>query len=328
MHSANQPVPSTNYSDRDVLMASQWAEFYRFRDYQPLPSSPQKKRPLVRYAQWWDHHAPPDLFVRHPSTNLQIMTGRRWGLLVIDLDGESAIEQWDQIIPSCPRTWTTHSGGGGRHLWFSISPDLPELPKARLWGVWDQTLRDGKGDWKPRMAIERLCDHSLVVAPPSIHPTTGKRYRFLAGRSPKEIARPAPAPPQILALQPLHAPRPEKPAHIPIARKAHGVPVTGRWDWRLVLDAIPDKRALAASWGLRIANPRPNASGWCECHAIGREDRHPSASFHPESGRYWEPGSGSVGFFNLAVQLGLFSTWQEACNSLGESFAPHLKIGA
>jgi hypothetical protein len=306
-------------------MAVQWAEFYRFRGFQPLPSAPDKKRPLVRYAQWWEDQAPSDLFDRHPSTNLQVMTGRHWGLMVIDLDGEAAIEQWPKMAPACPRTWITHSGGGGRHVWFSIPRDLPPMPKARLWGVWDQAAREGKGDWTSRAAVERLCDRSLVMAPPSIHPKTGKRYRFLAGHSPKEIARPAMAPKHVLSLEPMLSPRTEEPSRISIARKAPGVPQDGRWDARSVLDSIPDKIALAAVYGLRVATRRPNAAGWCECHAIGRVDRDPSASFNPTTGRYWEPDKGSIGFFDLLVELGAYLTWKDACNDLGSTYCPWRK---
>lgn len=320
------PVPTS--PDADIALAARWADFYKFRGMQPLPSSPEAKRPLVRYARWWESIAPADLFLSHPSSNLQVMTGRRWGLMVVDLDGEAAIARWPELAPACPRTWITHSGGGGRHLWFAIPAGLPPMPKARLWGVWDGAAREGKGDWTPRLAIERLCDRSLVMAPPSIHPRTGRRYRFLAGHSPGDIARPAMAPPHVLGLEPMRPPRAEAPAPIRIAARAPSSPVRGRWDARLVIDAIPDKIALAASYGLRVANRRPNAAGWCECHAIGREDRHPSASFNPTLGRYWEPDRGSIGYFDLLVELGAYLTWQEACDDLGSQFLPHLRRGA
>jgi len=308
----------------DIAMAAEWASFYRFRGMQPLPSSPEQKRPMVRYGQWWDQPCPHDLFLKHPTTNVQVMTGRRWKLLVIDLDGDEAIAHWDTLCPGRLRTWITHSGGGGRHLWFTLPANCAPLPKARLWGIWDESLRDGKGDWKPRAAIERLCDRSLVMAPPSIHPRTGQRYRFLAGCSPKDIPMPALIPAGILAMEPLKNPRVEWDLPDRMPRKAPGVPQDAFFYTALVLESIYDKIALARRWGLRIAYGRPNAAGWCSCHAIGREDRTPSASFHATSGVYWEPDMKSLGFFELAVVLGVYQSWRDACNDLGMNYCPHL----
>jgi hypothetical protein len=130
------------------------------------------------------------------------------------------------------------------------------------------------------------------MVPPSIHPRTGRRYRFLdAAHSPKSLPLPAPCPGWVLALRPVEAPR--RPPR-PIRDLGH------------VLDAIPDKVALARSWGLRLAANRPNASGWIPCHAVGREDRTPSASISATTGCYWEPDLGVVPLCDLGVLLGAY----------------------
>lgn len=329
MQHAEQAPAIVQPSPIEIAEAREWARFYRHRGYQPLPSDPAKKKPLVRFAHWWEAEADADLFDRLPTSNLQVMTGRHWGLMVIDLDGDEAIEQWGRMVPRCPRTWITHSGGGGRHLWFSIPRDLPAFPtNKRLWGIWDEDAKDGNGDWQKHTAIERLCDRSLVMAPPSIHPRTGQRYRFLAGHSPKQIARPAAAPANVLALQPMNPPRPVQPAYVPMLRKAPGSPVVGFWDADEVLDRIGDKIALAKSWGVRFATERPNASGWCSVHRIDREDRDPSASFHPGRGMYWEPGEKTIGLFTLGVRMGQYLSFRDAVNGLGDRFCSHLRKGA
>ena len=176
----------------DVALCASMAAFYRSRGYQPLPSRTDAKRPMVRFREWWETAAPADLFDRHPTSNVQIMTGRHWRLLVIDLDGPEARERWG-ALGSTPRTWVTHSGGGGQHLWFRLPADYPQpLPKCFLW----------QGDGK-HQAIERLCDLSLMMAPPSIHPTTGQRYRFLSpGQSPQRLPLPADCPAWVLRLAP------------------------------------------------------------------------------------------------------------------------------
>lgn len=306
------PTPTTN---NDVAAARRWASFYRdVRGYQPLPSRTDAKRPMLRYSQWWESKAPADLFERFETTNVQIMTGRFWRLLVIDLDGPEAVARWTAMTSHAPRTWITHSGGGGRHVWFTVDPACRPLPKAVLWRP-DPDSPRVKGE----PAIERLCDHSLVMAPPSIHPTTGNPYRFLARCSPKDVGIPAPCPrwllnaPAVVATRPVLS-LPERSPIRPTARPGSFVRAAD------VLDAIGDKTALAESWGLRIASTRPNVSGWCSCHAIGREDRNPSASFNPTTGRYWEPDTRTAGLFDLAVLLGVYARWEDARDDLADRY--------
>lgn len=206
----------------DVAACRKWTDLYRFRGFNPLPSDPTAKKPLCRYADLWEAAASPELFDRFPTTNTQIMTGRHWGLLVIDLDGEEAktrFAKWGRT----PRTWATHSGGGGVHLWFSIPREGKALPKAFLW--------KGKAG---HSAIERLCDRSLVMAPPSIHPKTGERYRFRSkGESPLSLPIPAACPAWILNLKPIGI------------KLSSSVPIRGGLSD--LIDAIPHKIDLARS---------------------------------------------------------------------------------
>jgi hypothetical protein len=279
----------------------EWVEFYRRLGLQPLPSSRRDKRPLIPYGHAWESELAVD-WKRFPDCNLQIMTGRHWDLLVVDLDGPKARE-W---IESFPWTWTVQSGSGtGYHLWYRPdSADRP-LPKCFL----------HKGTEK-HDAIERMCDRSVIVVPPSIHPRTGQPYRWVKGRHPFTGRERAIAPKWVMDYV---APTPEpKPVPTPIANhngysNAHGK-TTRRFRYPVgLLDQITDKTALAQSWGLRIASSQPNAAGWLKCHVIGREDRTPSASFRPESGHYSEPGAGlSLNLYQLGAALGAYPD-REAC---------------
>lgn len=304
----------------NVEQARLWAQFYRERGKNPLPSRRDEKRPIYRYAHLWEKSAPDRWFTEEnwSTTNLQVMLGRFWRLLVIDLDGPEAIERW-QAIGYSPQTWITLSGDHGRHVWFSLPAGLDDpLPKAILWQP-DAT----RPKQKDEPAIERLCDNSLVMAPPSIHPTTGERYRFLDRRhSPAMLPLPADCPRWVLRLRPIVMTRPHPLAtsEASVIRPA-AAPPSIRFDRRTVLDAIPNKVALARSWGLRIAG-RPTAKGWVPVHAIDRDDVHPSAAIHQESGTYVDRGSGlKLSFFDLGVEMNIYRDWRDAASDLGAKYA-------
>lgn len=287
----------------DIDLCRRWAAFYRERGFQPLPSRSDEKRPMCRFADWWERPAPADLFDRHPTTNIQVMTGRFWRLLVIDLDGPSALEEWKSWFGGHGLdTWVTHSGGDGRHLWFRIPAAYPRpLPKAFIW----------KGDGN-HAAIERICDKSLIMAPPSIHPKTGQRYRFLSrAQSPKGIPMPADCPAWVLARAPISLNRGAFPTTGGLVGQAVRGPKSSR-DWR-PSQPVP---YLVQSWGVRLAG-KPSAKGWIPCHAIDREDRRPSAAIHAESGYYVDQGSGArMSLYDLAVSLGVYRDRAEAVASL------------
>lgn len=305
----------------EVRATRAWAEHFRSLGFNPIPSRADEKRPLLRWSEWADRQVPRSLFERFETANMQLLCGRRWGLVIIDLDGTEAVEHWARNYPPLPRTWVTRSGGEGQHVWFTVPTEGGPIPSGRLWGEWDPAGgKLGRGDWVGRRNIEFIGDRKLVVAPPSIHPTTGRRYRFLAGHSPKSIHRPARAPSWVLNLPRLAAPRPERqPEPIPPRPRTTFVPAGGdRYDRAEVLAAIGDKVALASSWGLRLAGRSPNRDGWIPCHAIDRDDRRPSASFHV-GGWYWEASRGprSIGMFDLAVELGIYRDWRDAVADLG-----------
>lgn len=295
----------------DVELVRQWSRFYRSRGWNPLPMRRDGKRPMCQFAGWWEAPAPPDLFEKFETTGIQVMTGRHWRLLVIDVDGQEAMDWFYAGGRRHPRTWVTHSGGDGLHVWF-VLPErrLGELPKVFLW--------KGGGE---HSGVERLCDRSLIVVPPTIHPETGRRYRFRSkGESPATLALPAACPEWVLALPAVERPRPAPPPPrlLPLRRRVVGS--RGRYRAVDVLLSIPDKVALAESWGLKVSSRRANPAGWCSCHAISREDRRPSASISAATGRYWEPGEPSIGLFDLAVRLGVYADWREAVDDLGARF--------
>ncbi len=240
-----QPIVHT---DAEIRLTQAWADLYRARGYNPLPSRPEAKRPFLRWSEWVDRPVPADLFNKFQTANVQVMCGRRWGLMVIDLDGPEAIEHWRSLCPMKVRTWITHSGGRGRHLWFRVDPDGPPITSGRLWGVWEPEARDGKGDWKKHVAIERLGDRRLIMAPPSIHPDTGRRYRFMGHDSPKGVGRPAWAPGWVMGMQRSSGAR--------WLRCQSG----RRWPWNRPRGPPGGVMIVGWSWTLSTTNATPAAS--------------------------------------------------------------------
>ncbi len=81
-----------------------------------------------------------------------------------------------------------------------------------------------------------------------------------------------------------------------------------------ILDAL-DLRAEFASLGVQIADYDPSPNGWLSCHAVGRDDRNPSAAINVRTGRYRDlGGSGlSLNLWEFAAQFGTaFADWKEA----------------
>jgi hypothetical protein len=109
-------------------------------------------------------------------------------------------------------------------------------------------------------------------------------------------------------------------------------------DWqeatRRILDAI-DIRAEYAALGVDITGSEPNASGWLECRASGKEDRTPSAGInigneHPLRGRYKEfTGDGrNLSLFEFAAAVGKFPDWQAARKSYAKQVGVKLPSGS
>lgn len=154
---------------------------YAARGWSVIPMQPQGKRPLVPWREFQHRAASaPEIeqWFRHwPEANVGIVTGQLSGLVVVDVDlrhgGPASVAQAESEHGPLPPTIEALTGGGGRHLYY-------EHPGRRL---------------ANRVAIcpgvDVRGDGGCVVAPPSMHPC-GRRYAWLAGRGPDEIALAAP----------------------------------------------------------------------------------------------------------------------------------------
>lgn len=120
---------------------------------------------------WWK---------KWPSANIGIATGN--GLFVIDIDpdkgGNDSLLELERKYKPLPDTYVVHSGGGGRHLYYTLPPGV--------------ALRCSGGVVAPGIDIRGQGGH--IIAPPSLH-ISGRRYEVAEASIPA-----VPAPEWLLTL--------------------------------------------------------------------------------------------------------------------------------
>ena len=304
------------------MSAARAARIYRDLGLSPLPSRGDRKMPaLPEYRQHRSEPLPDCWFRDWKAPNIQLMCGcEAYGptkILVVDCDGEEAKRAWGKIASAhgpLDYGWLVKTGSGGSHWYFRVPDDVTSVPTGMIWGVWDTYGDDGRGKWCKHKEIKILGEGALAVAPPSRHVETGAKYEF-CGFNPVTKSELPEAPRWLLDMPRLSAPRfGEKES------RGRSSPSPNR---QQLLDSIPDKAALAASWGLRLTSVGPNQSGWMTCRAVGRDDSTPSAAFHAQTGIYKDFSDGStLGLFDLAAALGAFGDWKEAIRWCESTFLP------
>jgi Bifunctional DNA primase/polymerase, N-terminal/AAA domain len=107
------------------------------------------------------------------ATGIGLLTGKRAGFFVLDVDadkgGMEALAALQQRHGTLPATWTTRTGGGGRHLFFRHPGFL---------------VRGSAGKLGPGLDVRG--EGGQVVAPPSRHPS-GTLYQWAGGCAPGQI---------------------------------------------------------------------------------------------------------------------------------------------
>lgn len=102
---------------------------------------------------------------QHPRANVAIATGEASGLLVVDIDSPAGEAEVAKLGPAV-ETLTVITGKG-KHLYFARPPG----------DRWRNTA-------KKILDVDTRADGGYVIAPPSIHPVTGKAYAFLDPMAP------------------------------------------------------------------------------------------------------------------------------------------------
>jgi P4 family phage/plasmid primase-like protien len=125
---------------------------------------------------WW---------TQWPDANVGLATGHGWFAIDVDVKGGGQ-ETWDMLrsqyvrLPDTPEQIT---GTGGRHILFRAPADF--------------TVRNSQGKLGP--GIDVRGEGGYIVACPSVHPETGRRYDW-DGLKDLEDTPIAPAPPWLVVL--------------------------------------------------------------------------------------------------------------------------------
>lgn len=135
------------------------------------------KEAKIKWSIYQEEVAIPQTINRWARTgvlnNVGIVCGKvSHNLVVVDLDGLSAIEAFEAKFPYLLNTFTVLTGSGaGKHLYYRVE-SLP--PTTRI-------------SYPNHQGIELRADGCYVVAPPSLHPKTHAAYRPQSSEPIKEL---------------------------------------------------------------------------------------------------------------------------------------------
>lgn len=156
------------------------AQYYAGKlGWKVFPLAPRSKVPAIKGGRGClDASDDPDQILEWwaatPDANVGLATGPASGFWVLDVDprsgGDISLDQLTQSNGSLPDTVLGLTGGGGQHFLFQLHVSLDAIK----WKSIAQGL-DAKGH------------NGYIVAPPSVHPETGREYAWESSSRPGEL---------------------------------------------------------------------------------------------------------------------------------------------
>ena len=148
-------VPQLTADTTELEAALAYAE----AGFRVVPIGRGQKYPWI--SQWQDKATSDPATIRkwwesRPDSGVGLATGDDWWVLDID-----NWEDWDSLGLDLPETHTVNTGGGGAHLYLRMPDDL-------------EIRNNQSGKIAPGVDIRG--GGGQVLAPPTVHPTTGVRY--------------------------------------------------------------------------------------------------------------------------------------------------------
>lgn len=206
-------------ADDDTASPLAHALAYAARGWRVAPVRPGTKWPRL---DAWQTHATTDpdtiraWWARWPADGVSIITGRESGIFVLDVDprhgGDDTIAELATVHGPLPATVEALTGGGGRHLYYRMPDGQPITNDA------GNLLGPG---------LDVRGEGGQVVAPPTVHPDTGRPYAWEALNDPLEGVAVADAPDWLVTL--LTRPQPAQAARRERLARPDGSDLPGDW---------------------------------------------------------------------------------------------------
>lgn len=172
--------------DDPVTSVLDEALFYESLGWSVIPISTRSKMPTVSWEIFQTEKADATQIHKwfdQSTLNLGIITGDISGrIVVIDIDKKPAFDGDDTLAELCmkhgdtlPDTVEAFTGGGGRHLYFRYPPGV--------------IVRNSQGGTTEGLgpAIDVRASGGYVIAPPSMHNETSRRYVWSVDNGPHDI---------------------------------------------------------------------------------------------------------------------------------------------
>ena len=136
---------------------------------------PRTKMPAAPAGESWPITIDPDVVAHHLDRggNLGLLGGERNGLAIFDIDDPDAFAEAEATLGPLGERWV-ETGSGKHHVYKRWDAGLPA--KLRWHDVIIGEIQRGPG-------------LQQVVIPPSIHPDTGRRYRWLVAPATAVLSR-------------------------------------------------------------------------------------------------------------------------------------------
>ena len=137
----------------------------------PIPLSGRSKVPAIKKWEQTKMEDALEIVTKKVSSgqanNIGVLCGRPSNFVAIDVDSKNGLEKWFQLIyQNClPETFTVLTGSSGYHYYFQYDERTSKLHNGLIRG----------------MNIDFKTTGGQLVAPGSIHPTTGLLYAVCGG---------------------------------------------------------------------------------------------------------------------------------------------------
>lgn len=150
-----------------------------------IPCNTRDKNPIIPWTEYQkklsEEQEIESWWTEYPDANLAVVVGNHSEIIAVDVDDMEYFRSKGFEMPQTPKAL---SGGGGEHYIFRY----PDENEKRIKNYKEVINQDGK--FGEKFSIR--CKNQYLILPDSIHPETGKPYKWVEGQDPFSISIAAP----------------------------------------------------------------------------------------------------------------------------------------